>query len=137
MSRIKSTRKAAKKRKQGKGKTAARSSVESVPLPVPRELLAAGAPLDADVEVERQQRMEALKAALTRMVAEGRGAEAIDQVLVSMMSLERENERLAWRVLRANRFRFGRSSEKLSGKELAQLVLALGGEASETAAGAA
>jgi transposase len=99
-------------------------------LPVPKELVAAGAPLDADVEMARQGRMEALKALLLAQVAAGRGAEAIDQVLGSMMALERENERLAWRVLRANRYRFGRSSEKLSGEELGQLFLALGGESS-------
>jgi len=99
-------------------------------LPVPKELIAAGAPVDADIEMERQRRMEALKAALLEQFAAGRGVEAIDQVLGSMMALERENERLAWRVLRANRFRFGRSSEKLSGEELGQLFLALGGESS-------
>jgi transposase len=99
-------------------------------LPVAKELVAAGAPLDADLEMERQRRMEALKAVLLAEVAAGRGAEAIDQVLGGMMALERENERLAWRVLRANRFRFGRSSEKLSGEELGQLFLALGGESS-------
>lgn len=97
-------------------------------LPVAKELITAGAPLDADVEMDRQRRMEALKAVLLEQVAAGRGAEAIDQVLGGMMALERENERLAWRVLRANRFRFGRSSEKLSGEELGQLFLALGGD---------
>jgi transposase len=99
-------------------------------LPVPKELIAAGAPVDADLEMERQRRMEALKAVLLEQFAAGRGADAIDQVLGSMMALERENERLAWRVLRANRFRFGRSSEKLSSEELGQLFLALGGESS-------
>jgi len=88
-------------------------------------------PLDADVEVERQQRMEAVKAKLTEMVAAGRSAEAIDQAITSMMDLEREAERLAWRVLRANRYRFGRSTEKLSREDLQQLVLALGGEAAD------
>src|SRR4051812_43373083 len=102
--------------------------VDSGRLPVAKELIAAGVPLDADLEMERQRRMEVLKALLLRQMAAGRGAEAIDQVLGSMMSLERENERLAWRVLRANRFRFGRSSEKLSAEELGQLFLALGGE---------
>lgn len=102
--------------------------IDSGRLPVPKELIAAGAPLAADVEMERQSRMEALKAVLLAQLAAGRGAEAIDQVLGSMMALERENERLAWRVLRADRFRFGRSSEKLSSEELGQLFLALGGE---------
>jgi len=97
-------------------------------LPVAKQLIAAGAPLDADLEMDRQRRMEALKAVLLEQFAAGRGADAIDQVLGNMMALERENERLAWRVLRANRFRFGRSSEKLSGEELGQLFLALGGE---------
>jgi transposase len=102
-------------------------------LPVPRELLTAGVPLDADMEIERQQRMEALKAHLEKMFAEGRGSEALDQVMVSMASLERENERLAWRVLRANRYRFGRSTEKLSRDELKQLFLALGGQDAQVA----
>ena len=62
------------------------------------------------------------------MFAEGRGSEALGQVMVLMASLERENERLAWRVLRANRYRFGRSTEKLSRDELKQLFLALGGQ---------
>jgi len=97
-------------------------------LPVPRELLTAGIELDADLEIERQQRLEALKAQLAKMFAEGRGSEALDQVMVAMASLERENERLAWRVLRANRYRFGRSTEKLSRDELKQLFLALGGQ---------
>ena len=102
-------------------------------LPVPRELLTAGIELDADMEIERQQRLEALKAQLAKMFAEGRGSEALDQVMVSMASLERENERLAWRVLRANRYRFGRSTEKLSRDELKQLFLALGGQDAQVA----
>lgn len=100
-------------------------------LPVPVSLLTAGAPLDADVEIERQSRMEALKAELLAQVAAGKGAAAIDQLLTSMIALERDNERLAWRVLRANRFRFGRSSEKLSREQLGQLLLALGAEQAE------
>jgi hypothetical protein len=42
--------------------------------------------------------------------------------------MERENDRLAWRVLRANRYRFGQNTEKLSREELKQLYLAFGGE---------
>jgi len=102
-------------------------------LPVPPDLLAAGAPLDAEVERERQQRLEDLKAQLAKMFAEGRGADALDQVMVALADLERANEQLAWRVLRANRYRFGRSTEKLSRDDLHQLLLALGGEASATA----
>lgn len=73
--------------------------------------------------------MEALKARLTEMIASGRGAQAVDQVITAITELEREAERLAWRVLRANRFRFGRSTEKLSREELEQLRMAFGGEA--------
>lgn len=125
-------RKQSRRKRSTKGPTKPRNQLPGR-LPVPRELLTAGVPLDADVEIERQQRMEALKAHLEKMFAEGRGSEALDQVMVSMASLERENERLAWRVLRANRYRFGRSTEKLSRDELKQLFLALGGQGAEVA----
>jgi transposase len=97
-------------------------------LPVARELLTAGVDLDADVEAERQGRFEALKATLLAELAAGRGEAAIDRMLEATLRLERENERLAWRVLRANRYRFGHQTEKLSREELRQLALALGGE---------
>ena len=102
-------------------------------LPVPPSLLAAGAPLDEELERERQQRLEALKAQLAKMFAQGRGADALDQVMLAMADLERANEQLAWQVLRANRYRFGRSTEKLSRDDLCQLLLALGGEESAPA----
>ena len=92
-------------------------------------------PLDADLELARQTRLEGLKARLARMIAEGRGAEALDQVMSAMAGLERTNERLTWLVARANRFRFGRSTEKLSREELNELLLALGGDASMVAPG--
>jgi transposase len=110
------------------GSQGAPSFVAPGALPVPRELLSAGVDLDAAHEIERQRRMEELKAELTRMVSSGNGASAIDRVMAMMLELERENERLAWRVLRANRYRFGRSTEKLSPEQLQQLYLALGGE---------
>jgi transposase len=95
------------------------------------DLLTAGVQveLDADLVLERQHRNEALKAKLTRMLAEGNGAMAIDQVMSLIMEMERTNDRLAWRVLLANRYRFGRSTEKLSREELTQLYLAFGGDA--------
>lgn len=105
-------------------------------LPPAAELLTAGAPIDADLEVERQRRMEALKAKLRAMFAEGRGDEALDQVILAMAEMERSNERLAWQVLRAKRYRFGRSTEKLSHDELRQLLLALDGDDSATPPGA-
>ena len=113
-----------------------RPHVPRIPAGLPAELVAADIPLDADLEIERQTRLERLKARLARMLAEGRGAEALDQMMSAMAGLERANERLAWVVVRANRFRFGRSTEKLSREELNQLLLAFGGDASETAPGA-
>jgi transposase len=100
------------------------------PLPVARKQLSQGVKLDAHTEVERQKRMEGLKASLLQAIAAGRAETAVDQVIVAMLELERENERLAWRVLRANRHRFGRNTEKLSREELEQLNAALGGDSS-------
>jgi transposase len=127
----------APKEQQGSSTSRTRSRVPftSGRLPVPIELLTAGMPLDADVELERQQRLEGMKARLARMLAEGRGAEALDQVMDAIASLERANERFAWRVLRAERYRFGRSTEKLSPEELLQLLLAFGGDASAPPSG--
>ncbi len=116
------------KPKRTKNATNAEPFVAFGPLPVPRELLAAGVPLDPEIEIERQKRLEALKASLTSLVARGEGARAIDQVLALVVDLERTNDRLAWRVLREVRFRYGRSSERLSREELGQLYLALGGD---------
>ncbi|HKO46172.1 MAG TPA: hypothetical protein VJV79_00525 [Polyangiaceae bacterium] len=95
------------------------------------DLLTAGVQveLDADLELDRQRRAEALKAKLTRMLAQGDGAAAIDQMMSLMLEMERTNDRLAWRVLLANRYRFGRSTEKLSRDELKQLYLVFGGDA--------
>jgi transposase len=132
VSRRKLKTKPSSKRKLG-ASTAPRAYVDARGLSVATELLTAGAPLDADREVERQSRMEALKAEMLRMLAAGQGAAAIERVLTGMMALERDNERLAWNILRANRYRFGRSSEKLSREELGQLFLALGGDAAQVA----
>ena len=97
-------------------------------LPMPRALLTAGVELDPATERERESRMEGLKAELNRMLADGKGQSVIDRVLALVIGLERENERIAWRLLRELRYRFGRQSEKLSREELAQLFLALGGD---------
>jgi len=98
-------------------------------LPVARDLLCAGIELDADIEIERQQRMEALKAELGAMAAQGNFANAIDKMMGIVLGLEQENERMSWRLLRALRYRFGRNTEKLAPAELRQLYLALGGDA--------
>ena len=105
-------------------------------LPVPRQLLSAGIELDPDCEHERQLEMEALKAQLTSLLAEGRGATAIDQVMSLVVSMGREIDRLSWRVLQAARYRFGRSTEKLSREDLRQLFLALDGDAVTAQSGA-
>lgn len=97
-------------------------------LPMQRALLTAGIELDPATERERESRMEELKLELGRMLAQGNGAQAIDRVLSLVIGLERENERIAWRLLRELRYRFGRQSEKLSREELTQLFLALGGD---------
>lgn len=119
----------------GEEKKAGSSIAVEGNLPFPRALLSAGVDLDAKVEMERQLRMEALKGELQKMLASGESASVIDRVLTMVLELERENERLAWRVLRAERYRFGRSTEKLSKNTLEQLFLALGGDAEEVASG--
>ena len=103
------------------------------PLPMPREMLTVGVELDPQREVERQLRAEELKARLLKMVAEGKGADAIDQVMDVILSMDQDADRMAWRLLRALRYRFGSSSEKLSREELQQLFLAFGGEKDEAA----
>ena len=99
------------------------------PLPVPRDLLCAGIELDADIEIERQHRIEALKAELGAMAAQGNFAHAIDKMMDIVLGLEQENERMSSRLLRALRYRFGRNTENLAPAELKQLYLALGGDA--------
>ena len=94
-------------------------------LPVPRDLLVAGIELNADIELERQQRLETIKAELSAMAARGDFASAIDKMMGIVLSLEQENERISWRLLRALRYRFGRNTEKLAPAELGQLFLAL------------
>ncbi|MDQ3401375.1 MAG: IS66 family transposase [Chloroflexota bacterium] len=91
-------------------------------------MLTSGVPLSADLELQRQLRLEALKAHVAEMFAQGRGAEAMDQVVGAMAQLERHNEQLAWRIIRADRYRFGRSTEKLTLEQLRQLVLSFNGD---------
>ncbi len=73
--------------------------------------------------------MEALKAELGAMAAQGNFVSAIDKMMGIVLGLEQENERMSWRLLRALRYRFGRNTEKLAQAELKQLYLALGGDA--------
>jgi transposase len=103
-------------------------------LPMTRGLLSAGIELDAATEREREARLETLKGELLKMATQGDVAALIDKTLGVVLALERENERLSWRLLRALRYRFGRQSEKLSREELAQFCLALGGSEADAAA---
>lgn len=98
-----------------------------------RAQLAEGIELDPVMEREREGRLEAIKARLLALVAEGRGVEAVDASVAAMLELERECERLSWRVLRAERYRFGHQSEKLNREELEALARGLGASASEAA----
>ena len=120
-----------KKQKAHASKTPRRAPVLPAGL---SDELTAGMPVDADIEVERQTRMANLRGHLATLFAEGRGDEALDNVISAMVGLERTNDVLAWYVVRANRFRFGRSTQKLSPEQLRQLLFALGGE--EAAPGA-
>jgi transposase len=120
------------KEPKSKGAARVRAFVAPGALPIPPQLLSAGIELDPDGELERQLEMEALKAKLTGLLAEGKGAAAIDQVMSLFVSMGREIDRLSWRVLMAVRYRFGRSTEKLSTHDLQQLFLAFGGD-TETA----
>ena len=97
-------------------------------LPVPRSVLTEGVELDPATERDRELRMQALKEELGRMLAQGQGAAVIDRVLSLMIELERENERIGWRLLRELRYRFGRRTEKLSREQLGQLFVSLGGD---------
>jgi hypothetical protein len=101
---------------------------------MPRGLLSAGIALDPATEREREARLETLKGELLTMATRGDVAALIDKTLGVVLALERENERLSWRLLRALRYRFGRQSEKLSPEQLAQFCLALGGSEAEAAA---
>jgi transposase len=136
MARAHHSKKKQQQQQQRSGSSKTQPRVPVRPAALATVLLAAGVPLDVDLEIERQERLEALKARLAKMFTEGRGAEALDQVMDTLAGLERANEQLTWCVLRANRFRFGRSTEKLSREQLNQLLVALGGEESATAPGA-
>jgi transposase len=118
---------AAKKSKKA-NKTQSRARVAAEVPPAAKELLIAGIALQPEVEIERQLRMEALKAQLLSMAAEGKFEQAIDSVVTTLVTMEREADVLAWRVLQAMRYRFGRSTERLSREELKQLFLAFGGD---------
>jgi len=107
------TKKPATNKATRKAKTSQKLVVVE-PLPMSRELLSAGVVLAEEIEIERQLRMEQLKAALLEMIAEGKAVAAVDSVVTTMLAMEREADRLGWRVLKATRYRFGRSTERLS-----------------------
>jgi len=124
------TKKSATNKAKRKSKTS-QKLVMVEPLPMSRELLSAGVVLAEEIEIERQLRMEQLKAALLAMIADGKAVAAVDSVVTTMLAMEREADRLGWRVLKATRYRFGRSTERLSREEIKQLFLAFGGDATQ------
>jgi transposase len=124
------TKKPATNKATRKAKTSQKLVVVE-PLPMSRELLSAGVVLAEEIEIERQLRMEQLKAALLAMIADGKAVAAVDSVVTTMLAMEREADRLGWRVLKATRYRFGRSTERLSREEIKQLFLAFGGDATQ------
>ena len=69
--------KASRQRQKQRAESRRRPFVAKMPLPVPRELLSAGIELGPELEQERQRQLEALKAQLTRLIAEGKQAEAL------------------------------------------------------------
>lgn len=108
----------------------ARAFVTSMPLSVSAGALPdVNMPLAPELAIQRQMRMESLKAELLSLIAEGKAESAIDSVLGMMSTLEESNEDLAWRAIRAERLHFGRNTQKLSRKALGQLFLAFGGDA--------
>jgi hypothetical protein len=111
------TKKPATKKATHKAKTS-QKLVVAEPLPMSRELLSAGVVFAEKIEIERQLRMEPLKAALLAMIADGKAVAAIDSVVTTMLAMEREADRLGWRALKATRYRFGRSTERLSRDEV-------------------
>jgi len=71
--------------------------------------------------------VEGLREMASSLLAKGSGQQAIEALVDVIVSLQNDNERLAYRLAAAIRARFGRKSEKLSAEELGQLVLAFGG----------
>jgi hypothetical protein len=47
---------------------------------------------------------------LLAMITDGKAVAAIDSVVTTLLAMEREADRLGWRVLKAARYRFGRST---------------------------
>ncbi len=102
-------------------------------LPFSSAFLAEGVTLDPETEREREARLEAFMREMQTRLASGDTQGVLGCTFTRLLELERENERLAWRLLRALRHRFGRATEKLSKEELAELVRALGGDEANAA----
>jgi transposase len=68
-----------------------------------------------------------LRSVVEAMLVKGDGKRAMDALFHVIDSLQQDNERLVLRLRAADRYRFGRRSEKLTAEELGQLLLALGG----------
>jgi transposase len=89
------------------------------------------------VKVTQQERLAAdvrgLRDMASTLLAKGNGEQAIEALFNVIESLQRDNQRLTYRLAAATRARFGRRSERLNAEELGQLVLALGGSEEQAA----
>lgn len=84
-------------------------------------------------ERKAEQQLDELRTATQTLVAKGDSDTAFGVLFDVIQKLQRDNERLTFRLMAQARARYGRSSEKLNAEELGQLVLALGGTQQEAA----
>jgi hypothetical protein len=73
--------------------------------------------------------LDAVRALLVRLIAQGQGDEAVTLVIHLLSELRDENVTLQQRLREALRRLYGRSSEKLSAQDQALLARVLGGAA--------
>ena len=85
-------------------------------------------------ELRAEQQLTELRVTAEHMFVNGKAQEAFALLLGAVASLQRDNERLTYRLMAAHRARYGRQSERLTAEQLGQLVLALGGTEQEAAA---
>jgi transposase len=81
---------------------------------------------DSHDETPIEVQVAQLREAMNEMLRAGDGDRVVDTLLEIITQQQRDNARLARRVERLLRWRFGRRSEKLNAKEIEQLALAFG-----------
>ena len=88
----------------------------------------------AKAQKERQEaEARSLRETVRSLLESGKAEQAVDVLLSTIESLQKDNDRLAYRLAAAIRARFGRRSERLNAEELGQLVLAFGGTQEQAA----